>query len=243
MTAIMKACAFAPVVMGLALAGCSKKTTGETGPGAPGASASAAASASAPGGSQPTADTAASDEPITIATFSIEKFDQAKAAKPDILKALAGVVKKYDVVAVQGIKDDTDEVAQALLREANQGARGAYGVVVSEPTGREKNDEYWRERYAFYYRKSRIDAYDEGKLYDDSADDDFPREPFAARFGVRGAKLGFVLITIRTDAKRTLKELAQMSKVIAWTKEAFPEEEKLIVLGDFNADCRHATPE
>ncbi len=45
---------------------------------------------------------------IKIATFNIQIFGKTKANKPNILSQLADIVRQFDLVAVQEIKDKTN---------------------------------------------------------------------------------------------------------------------------------------
>jgi len=48
---------------------------------------------------------ARAQDTIKIATFNIQIFGKAKSQKPAVMGTLAGIVKKYDVVAIQEIKN------------------------------------------------------------------------------------------------------------------------------------------
>ena len=61
----------------------------------------------------------ASPETIRIATFNIKVFGPTKAGKPDVMSVLAGIVRKYDIVAVQEIKDRKRKVPGLFLDEIN----------------------------------------------------------------------------------------------------------------------------
>lgn len=112
-----------------------------------------------------------SGEPIRIASFNIKVFGQKKVGKADVMRVLSDIVRKYDIVAVQEIKDRKGEVlgeVPGLFLEAINDGTNAYGVLVSDRTGKEDDDKHSREQYAYYYRTSTIAVLDEGVLYDDS---------------------------------------------------------------------------
>lgn len=141
----------------------------------------------------------ASPETIRIATFNIKVFGPTKAGKPDVMSVLAGIVRKYDIVAVQEIKDRKRKVPGLSLDEINDG-RDEYGVLSSERTGKQVDDRYSLEQYAYYYRKSTIAVLDEGGLYDDSGSDHFQREPFVARFVAKAGNFTFAMVNRRITA-------------------------------------------
>lgn len=51
---------------------------------------------------------------ITIASFNIEAFGQTKASKPEVMEILANIIRKYDIVAIQEIRDAAGTAILAL---------------------------------------------------------------------------------------------------------------------------------
>ena len=191
--------------------------------------------------SVPTASAAgASPETIRIATFNIKVFGPTKAGKPAVMGVLADIVRKYDIVAVQEIKDRKREVPELFLEAINDGGT-TYGVLASERTGKQEDDKSSRELYAYYYRTSTIAVLDEGALYDDSEPDHFQREPFVARFAAKAGNFTFALVNIHTPPKRAVAEIGALHHVVEWARERYPDEDDFIVLGDFNAGCAYAS--
>ena len=70
---------------------------------------------------------------IKIATFNIKVFGKSKSQKPDVMNTLAGIVRKYDVVAIQEIKNKTGEVPPAFKTKINESG-AAYDFIISERT-------------------------------------------------------------------------------------------------------------
>ena len=153
--------------------------------------------------------TDASPETIRIATFNIKVFGPKKAGKADVMAVLAGIVRKYDIVAVQEMKDRNREVPGLFLNAINGGGN-AYGVLASERSGMQEDDKRSRELYTYYYRTSTIAVLDEGVLYDDSGADRFQREPFVARFAAKAGNFTFVTVNIHTPLKR-VRSLSEAS--------------------------------
>ena len=52
----------------------------------------------------PTSPETPGDE-ITIASFNIQIFGQTKASKPEVMEILADIIRQYDLVAIQEIRD------------------------------------------------------------------------------------------------------------------------------------------
>ena len=184
----------------------------------------------------------ASSQSIRIASFNIEVFGKTKAGNADVMCVLVDIVRKYDIVAVQEIKDINGKVPGLFLDDINESG-DSYDVLVSERTGREKDDESSQEQYAYYYRTSAIAVLDKGILYDDSQSDHFQREPFVARFESRSGNFTFAMINIHTRPQRAVEEIGALGKVVEWARQRYAGEDDYIVLGDFNAGCGYASEE
>ncbi len=179
---------------------------------------------------------------IKIATFNIQVFGKTKSQKPDVMNTLAGIVRKYDVVAIQEIKNKTGEVPPAFKTKINEGG-AAYDFIISERTGKNPNDASSREQYAVYFNTATIEVLDQGRLYDDSLSDHFQREPFVAHLKAKQGNFSFVLISIHTRPDIAVEEIAALEHVIEWARGRYPDEDDFIALGDFNAGCSYASEE
>jgi endonuclease/exonuclease/phosphatase family metal-dependent hydrolase len=178
-------------------------------------------------------------ETVKIATFNIRDFGRTKAAKPEVMKTLAEIVRKYDLVAFQEVSDTTGTAVNALRKTiADQG--GVYDLEVSERSGSTASESA-KEQYAFFYNTTTIEPDGEGGLFDDRSDQ-FKREPFVARFKTKHGNFTFVLISIHTEPKTTVDEIDALDDVFTWAAKRFPKEDDFIALGDFNAACSYATP-
>jgi len=80
------------------------------------------------------------EETITIATFNIQILGKSKTGKPDIMKKLAEIIRKYDIVAVQEIKDVKNKAAFTFLEYINDGQTTKYKMALSERTGQQADD-------------------------------------------------------------------------------------------------------
>jgi endonuclease/exonuclease/phosphatase family metal-dependent hydrolase len=178
---------------------------------------------------------------VKIATFNIQILGTTKINKPSIRKYLATVIRKFDIVAVQEIKDSSQTVPDILLEEINKTGRN-YRFVISERTGKQPNDQSGQEQYAYYYNADRIEVTDEGGLFDDTADDLFQREPFTAGFGVKGTSFTVTITSIHTRPESAVEEIEALHDVYLDVQERYPDYTHHLILGDFNASCSYATP-
>ncbi len=158
------------------------------------------------------------------------------------METLATIIRNYDLVAVQEIKDASGTVAQRFLDLINRGGP-TYAMALSPRTGREPDDREAQEQYAYFYRTDRVRVVGDAILFDDSAQDNFQREPFLSRFQLVTGGGHFVLINIHTQPRSAVSEIAAMEHVFAWAKTHFADEQNFIALGDFNAGCGYASEE
>ncbi|MEP1740180.1 MAG: endonuclease/exonuclease/phosphatase family protein [Kangiellaceae bacterium] len=178
---------------------------------------------------------------IKIATFNIQSFGKTKAGKPEVMKELASVIRKYDLVAIQEIKNKAGVVPTQFLTEINSDG-SQYAFVISERGGKEPDDQSSQEQYAYYFNTSTIKVLKDVGLYDDSVNDFFQREPYVVRFAATQGNLKFVLATIHTKPEEAVAEIKAMHDALVWAQEQFTDEEDFIALGDFNAGCNYASP-
>ena len=178
---------------------------------------------------------AESRDSIRIATFNIQAFGKSKIAKPATTKALVDIIKKYDLVAVQEIKDKREKVADQFLSMLGRG----WAMSESPRTGQNPDDRHSQEQYVFYYRTDRVLEDGDGALFPD-ARDDFQREPWMTRFRVVDGNFTFVVVNIHTRPESAVEEINALDKVVSWARGHWRNEDDFIVLGDFNASCSYA---
>lgn len=179
---------------------------------------------------------------IRLATFNLQVFGPTKAARPEWLAAVAAIIRRYDIVGVQEIRDVSGQAPLRLLDAINVIDGPRYALQLSPRTGRQPDDRRSQEQYGYYYRTDRLAMDDDGVLYDDSAHDHFQREPFLGRVNVRSGG-SFVLMNVHTPPRDAVAEIAAMEHVFLWARTRFADEDVFIALGDFNAGCGYASEE
>jgi hypothetical protein len=117
---------------------------------------------------------------VKIATFNIQIFGKAKAAKPEVMEVLVKVIRSYDLVAVQEIKDVSQQAPAKLLDAINKEAGPRYALALSPRSGQQPDDKKSQEQYGYFYNTETVRQLGEGALFDDSAKDLFQREPWVA---------------------------------------------------------------
>lgn len=179
---------------------------------------------------------------LTIATFNIQVFGPTKASKPDIVAQLVENIRRYDVIAIQEIKDATGAAPRLLLDAVNNGGTRTYAMLLSPRTGVQPDDRTSQEQYAVLYDTAIVEAMLGDRLFDDAASDLFQREPYVTPLRTRSGGFSFVLIGIHTRPESAVAEIGALHDVVYWAKTKFPAEDDFIVLGDFNAGCRYGSP-
>ena len=184
-------------------------------------------------------------EVARVATFNIKVFGKTKIAKAEVVAELVTIFERYDLVAVQEIKDIDEQVPYQFLDELNNNSSIDWKMVLSIRSGLQEDDQNSQEQYAYYYRSDVFISLDNGTLYNDSAKDSFQREPLVSQFeliGLTGNSTGldFTLINIHTKPTEAVAEMEGLQDVLNWSSDTFEENDQ-IILGDFNGDCSYAS--
>jgi len=168
---------------------------------------------------------------ITIGSFNIETFGIAKREKEDVMSVLVTVLCKFDVLAVQEIRDKSETTIEYYVALSNDLCEEKRDFIMSPRLGRTSS----KENYAFIYNTETISYEGEEYLYSDE-DDDFEREPYSAKF--KSGEFDFVLVNTHIKPDDAENEIAKLSEIVTEIKEYF-DEENIIITGDLNADCSY----
>jgi len=175
---------------------------------------------------------------ISIASFNIKVFGKTKASNDTVMASLVDIVSKYDIIAIQEIKDINQEVPYDFLELLNNNSITKYEMLLSERSGSQEDDKSSQEQYAILYNPELISVKDNGTLYNDSINDSFQREPFLAHLSVKNTTLDFVLGVIHTKPAAAEEEISALINVFNWSKTYYQDQDVMIV-GDYNADCSY----
>ena len=174
-------------------------------------------------------------ETIRVASFNIQVFGESKLAKPDVMRVLAEIVRKFDVVAVQEIRAINQSVLPTFVDMINSTGR-RYDYLIGPRLGRSSS----KEQYAFIYDTNSIET-DRSALYTvDDRHDLMHREPLVGSFRAKGAPpataFTFTLINIHTDPDEVRRELDVLDDVYRAVRDDGRGEDDIVLLGDLNAD-------
>ncbi|NQE05472.1 hypothetical protein C5S32_06345 [ANME-1 cluster archaeon GoMg1] len=171
---------------------------------------------------------------LWIGAFNIQVFGKSKASKPEVMDVLGKIIRTYDVIAIQEIRDKSQTALPELVNTVNSD-NSEYDYVVSERLGRTTS----KEQYAYIYNTQTVELTDTPYTYPEPAGTDpFHREPYIASF--RGGNFDFTLVGIHTKpdpkGRMTYSEISHLTDVVDSILAMNPHETDIIVLGDFNAD-------
>ena len=181
---------------------------------------------------------------IKIASFNIQIFGQSKASNQEVMDILVQIIRNFDIVAIQEIRDAAG-TAILTLRDRVNSEGSSYEVLVGPRVGRTTS----KEQYAYMYNTKTIEILPNYYTFDDDGDgndsneiddsnnpnDLFEREPFIAHFRVKSADFDFVLINIHTKPDDATVEIGYLPDVISDVSPHMNEID-VICLDDFNAD-------
>jgi deoxyribonuclease-1-like protein len=165
-------------------------------------------------------------EDLLLASWNIRIYSTGSRDDTE-LELIADRLQQYDLIAIQEARDP-EVVERTLAILAGRGH--TYEALVSEQVGRGV-----KERYAFLWRPDKVERLDDGQFYP-NPDDRLIRPPFWVSF--RAGNFDFTLITIHSIFGDTIgerrAEAALMTDVYRTVQDADPDEQDVILLGDFN---------
>jgi hypothetical protein len=148
---------------------------------------------------------------------------------PDTIRALADILSRFEIVALQCVRDENaDSALYELVEELNRyGHQYDYllGPIVEEAL----------TRYAFVYRADIMYPV-QWYSYVDSKEHDFMWEPFVARFKTDDGTFDFTIVNFHTEPESRPQEIDFLPHVIDDLKERFPDETDIIILCSAKTD-------
>ncbi|WP_445475307.1 exonuclease/endonuclease/phosphatase family protein [Methanococcoides methylutens] len=172
------------------------------------------------------------DEDLRIGAFNIQVFGVTKASKPDVMMVLADVVRTYDIIAIQEIRDSSQTALPALVDLVNSDG-SQYDYVVSERLGRTSS----KEQYAYIYDTTTVSLAGTPETYPEpEGTDPFHRQPYISSFRALDGDYDVVLMVIHTDPDEATEEINALDDVLEYAQLSYPDEGDFVLMGDFNAD-------
>ena len=165
-----------------------------------------------------------------IAAFNIQIFGKTKSDKTDVMTALTKIVREFDIVLIQEIRDVSEETIPNFIEKINQIEGATYSFIQSPRLGRTTS----KEAYAYLYNTETVQFIQGSDYVYNDTNDVFEREPYIASFKI--GNFDFVLAGIHTKPEDAYNEIGNLTSVVSAIQTAKPNEKDIIVMGDFNAD-------
>ncbi|MEX2140617.1 MAG: endonuclease/exonuclease/phosphatase family protein [Pirellulales bacterium] len=178
---------------------------------------------------------------IKIASFNIQILGRSKIAQRRVMDVLSDVIRRFDVIAIQEVRANTDDILPRFIETINSGGR-KYDYLIGPRLGRSSS----KEQYAFVYDTATIEV-DRTAMYtvEDRADL-LHREPLVGSFRVRGPPASeaftFTLVNVHTDPDEVPQEVAALAQVYTAVRNDGRGEDDVILVGDLNADEQNFGP-
>jgi endonuclease/exonuclease/phosphatase family metal-dependent hydrolase len=165
-----------------------------------------------------------------IAAFNIQIFGQTKSQKEDVMTVLSKVIREFDIVLIQEIRDASGQTIPNFVEKINQMEGPKYSFIISERLGRTTS----KEAYAYVYNTEIVQFIQGSDYVFNDVDDVFEREPYIASFKIDN--FDFILVGIHTKPEDAYNEIGNLTSVVSSIQATNPNESDIIVMGDFNAD-------
>ncbi|KAH3720333.1 deoxyribonuclease-1-like [Dreissena polymorpha] len=174
---------------------------------------------------------------LRIGAFNIQIFGSTKAARTDVMTILVKIIRRYDLLLIQEIRDKSEGAITQLLNDVNLGQPSElqFSMLISDRLGRSNI----KEQYAYFYRPGQGLKPLNWYVFDDGEETDaktdlFEREPYIATFRSSNTLLKkFTLVGIHIDPDVAIHELNLLhSRVLPKFTGS-----DVMVLGDLNAGC------
>ena len=185
---------------------------------------------------------------ITVGTFNIQRFGPSQLGKPSVMKTLVEIVRRFDVIAIQEIKDKEVDVVQRFLKFFNKRTGGQYDYVLSPQLGKPGERSYV-ERFGFIFDSKRIKVREHkywgfvvskekfGKTY--------ARLPTVLQLEVNrslsATPFTFSLVNVHllpSGEPKLKEEVIALKDVYNDVRSVLPHEDDIIILGDFNSSSK-----
>ncbi|XP_041532542.1 deoxyribonuclease-1 [Microtus oregoni] len=177
---------------------------------------------------------------LNIAAFNIRSFGNTKMSNATISGYIVEIVRRYDIVLIQEVRDTHLVAVGKLLDVLNRDVPDTYRYVVSEPLGRNS----YKEQYLFLYRPDQVSVVD-SYYYDDGCEpcgtDTFSREPTIVKFHSPFTTVReFAIVPLHAAPADAVTEIDALYDVYLDIKKKWDLED-VMFMGDFNAGCSYVS--
>uniref|UniRef100_A0A8C2U0R0 Deoxyribonuclease n=1 Tax=Coturnix japonica TaxID=93934 RepID=A0A8C2U0R0_COTJA len=168
---------------------------------------------------------------LRIGAFNIQSFGDSKMSDESVAGVIINILRRYDVVLVQEVRDSDLSAVTELLEQLNSVSSSPYDYEISGPLGRDN----YKEMYLFLYRTDVVSVVDTYQYEDPQ--DVFSREPFADVLLPTEAE-EFVMVPLHSAPHDAVAEIDALYDVYLAVVNKWGTD-NIVFLGDFNADCSY----
>jgi len=160
---------------------------------------------------------------VKIANWNLQVFGDSKEKNATLMGLYADVIRQFDIVFVQEIRDQDQTAFPALCSRLSD-----YNCNASSRAGRSSS----KEQVGVIYRKGiKIDTW---RDFNPDALNRWERPPLSVGFDIRGYRI--TTYNTHVDPDAVSSELDALEQVVS-------DGGNVIVLGDLNADCSYYNPQ
>lgn len=175
-------------------------------------------------------------EAIIVGSFNIQTFGRAKMSLPEVVPILVDIARRFDVLAIQELRDRSGETISQFLSLINQDG-SQFRAVISPSVGNQ--DSSYSEQLVYVYDSQQIELLGTPYVADDP-NQQMSRPPFVAHFRCRAYPgefgFSFVLMNAHTSPQTTAIEFTALQQIIPLVRRNHPQEDDFILLGDLNEE-------
>jgi deoxyribonuclease-1-like protein len=167
-------------------------------------------------------------ETIAIASYNVNILGPTKASRRATMNALAAIVARFDLVALQEVGSNDSSAGDASCEEV----LSDLAALAGEAGGGVPYRYLRRGQFAFAYRADRLEA---EPLPTPAAAAGLSYPPLAARFRALGRPLDFVMIDAHARPSLASSEIPALAAAMAEAAASYGEPD-VVCAGDLNAD-------
>jgi deoxyribonuclease-1-like protein len=175
---------------------------------------------------------------IVVGSFNIRMFGKSKMAKPGVVPILVDVARKFDILAIQELRDKDQAVIPEFLRYINADGSN-YAASVGPRQGYNVQTTTYFEQTVFIYDANKVELI--APSY--AAHDRYGimhRPPFVGHFRCLGVPqeqaFSFALMNVHIDPDDAHVEFKALQEIIGGIYANHRGEDDFILLGDMNEE-------
>jgi hypothetical protein len=174
-----------------------------------------------------------------IASFNLGGLDENKLNSLRISDVLVRLLPHFELIALEGIRGKNQGVLIRLIEQINAATGRQYNFATC-PTQRRDGIEHYS---AFVFDRTALEVDHSTVHFVEDPLGRFRHKPLVGAFRVRGLDpalaFTFILIAVDTNPDKPEAELDLLADVIRAVRKKMPDEDDIIMLGDFQTDDNH----